>query len=1376
MKNGTAAFVASLLLMATTPVAVCAAESTPDYDAMRNAFANPDHAQWGEVPLWWWEGQPMTKERATAELEELAARGVQSVCPIQRSPGRCDPQSFDDDWWDMLAHVNNECQRLGMTLWAYDQVGYGHYGWLEKAAARVRDPETRRVELVTVDTQGEAVDIGLPKGELIAARAYPLDGDMAGDAGSADIGGTVAEGRLAWTPKEGSWRIAAAVAVPFQTFYLSSACADEFIDMLYGKLERVLGVESMGTSFTGIFQDEHPPTPRDIYTEELAQRFREQCGYEIGRAIPALHFDVGPRTPTYRTDFFDVYLGLVEETYWKRVYDWTEERGLLTSHDNWGRNNIYRQSEGYIDYFRSQRWFSAPGYDDAGQRPLTERNYYDAKIASSIARLYDRPRVWNEAFHSSGWGRTTDQTLTWLSAGMAFGANLYDEHGLYYATNASTWEHAAPDPHWRQPYWKYYGVLSDFVARSSYLATQGRHVVDAAVHYPVVSLLAGDPLTGKPPDYNRYMKLSQTIFDAGIDNDIIDDDAILAGHVKDGALVTADNAYRALVFGPELTVRRAVVEKVLALAQSGGTVLFYERLPLDSTEAGRDDPELAALLETMFGREAAHRPGEDFGKTHPGGGYAGFVKVRQRELPRQITAHIDRDFHAAEENLYVTHRRTDDTDIYLVMSTDDEPNAMDATFRVDGVPELWDPFTGVVNPVDAFAREGGRTRVQHRIEGNTAQFFVFREGETQSKERESEQERTLLPLADAWSFSVIPTRDNRWGEFRWPPSNEKIGPEVRNFRYREETPGGGVDAAWHTPDFDHSAWTTTLYSTGPYWLMLPVGAHDEDIALDVLQGVDDVFAGAKMGDSDWEEVAYSEQIGLAKAAPWGGHSGYPDGHIDKEFIDLPEGRKLLFTRIHAPRAMRCGLRVELRNDTPRLWVNSAEQPFEDAVGNLPLEAGENTVLLDLPDGGHGRLYVQAEPPSVATMEEAARGMVAPDIAETKWIWFGDTQATHVRKTFQLDAVPEQARIIVSAYSGFRLWVNGEKIEEEIGPWSNWKKPEQFTITEHLRQGENVIAVWGQLFAGQNVNKGPEAFNSRGIVAAVKMRHAGGNETGFTTDDSWKGSVEGVDGWELPGFDDSGWESVAVRGAMGDAPWGHEVVNNVGVVTEPKRPLSIELESPYLVCFEDGPEVTYDVKAEDAPRIGWYRFRVPPGLKALALPTKAEAQVWVNGAPADVREGRAVVDSPPRDVSTVAVRLEMQPGAYAGAAFTRPISLDLADGVIRPGLWSDYALPTYGGIGVYRQAVDLDAAALENRTWLDLGDVLVAAEVFVNGESAGVRVARPFKFELTDLLRTGENTIEMHVANTIAPHYTTIPALHLGPTESGLLGPVALYQQ
>ena len=591
------------LIMGT--FAPAAEDAVATYRQLREQFASPDHARWGEVPLWWWEGDRLTEERVRWQLETLAAGGVKSVCPIQRSPGRCDPQSFSREWWEMLEFVHGECRRLGMTLWAYDQVGYGHYGWLEKAAAQTRDVRTAR--LVFLSAEGEApqpIRLELPDGKLLGARAYPITGGVAEDNRSVPIRSAskmIENGVLEWTPPGGTWRVALSVAVPDQTFQLSDTAADTFLDMLYGEIERRLGSEAMGTTFVGMFQDEHPPTPRDVYTEELADTFRKRFGYEITRAVPALHFDVGPLTPKYRTDFFDVYLAVDERCYWKRVYDWTRERNLLTSHDNWGRNNLYQQSQGYIDYFRTQRWFSAPGYDDAGQAPVDRRNYYDTKIASSIARLYGRPRVWSEAFHSAGWGRTTDQTLSWLSANYAFGANLYDEHGLYYSTRASTWEHAAPDPHWRQPYWRYYRTLSDWVARMSHLMSQGTHVVDVAVHYPVVSLLAGDTPGEKGPDYNLYMQLSRTIYDAGIDNDIADDDSILTGEVKDGQLLMGSNGYRVLVFGPETTIRRSVLEKALALAESGGAVLFFGRLPSSSTEAGRNDPAVASLLEELLG-------------------------------------------------------------------------------------------------------------------------------------------------------------------------------------------------------------------------------------------------------------------------------------------------------------------------------------------------------------------------------------------------------------------------------------------------------------------------------------------------------------------------------------------------------------------------------------------------------------------------------------------------------------------------------------------------------------------------------------------------------------------------------------------------------
>ncbi len=1348
-----------------------------NYDELKKQFQKPDHATWGEVPLWWWEGAPMTRGMVTAELEELASKGVKAVCPIQRSPGRCDPASFTPEWWEMLAHVHKECRRLGMKLWVYDQVGYGHYGWLEKAAATLPENNTLRVAFVQAAAEGgKEAQLALPEdGHVLFARAYPVENNTRSDAHSIDLTKKVQAHTLTWTPPEGTWAITAATAVPSPSFYLNADAADAFIEMLYGKIEKTVGAEAMGKSFYGVFQDEHPPTPRDLYTEELALAFEREHGYPLVRAIPALHLDIGPHTQKYRTDFFDTYLSLVEHTYWKRVFDWSEERSILTSHDNWGRNNIYRQSEGYIDYFRTQRWFSSPGYDDAGQRPLTQRNYYDTKIASSIARLYSRKRVWNEAFHSSGWGRTTDQTLSWLTTGMAFGANLYDEHGLYYDTRASTWEHAAPDPHWRQPYWRYYQTLSDYVARSSFLMSQGTHVVDAAVHYPVVSLLAGALPSVQNPDYNLYMRLSRKIFDAGIDNDIIDDDSIIDSRIADGKLFTGGNGYRALVFGPETTVRRAVLQKAYELVRSGGTVLFYQKLPQASTEAGRDDPKLALLLTKILGISMLPETAKyTVTKKFKGDGFSAFIPAGPSLLPEFITEHVERDFLSPGEDVFVTHRKTGAVDIYLVQNKKKERVTLKGRFRTRGVPELWDAFTGDISPVQAFHKHNQFVAVEHTLEGNTGYFFIFHPGKMPAGGASFPQiQPEPKPLPETWEFSVIPTRNNRWGEFRRPPSAQVIGPEVRTFRYHD----GQAAGKWHAPDFNDSSWETCLYSTGPYWLYASDVKPAADITKAVLESSDGISEGIVLelpGQSvAWRALTFSKTIGAARAAPWGGHSGYPDGHIDKNFVHLPQGRKLLFTRIRSHQEQRLGLRVELRNSTPKLWVNGTRQPFEDAVGNLPLRKGENTVLLDLPDGGHGRLFVQKTPPSATSMEEAARGSVAPDMKAASWIWYGDGNACYTRKTFELDELPRQARCMISAFSGYRLFINGKRIAEEIGPWANWRRPERFSVTPHLQKGKNVIAVWGQLFAGQNVNKGEQAFRSRGIVAALALRFYSGEEKQILTDGTWQGTAEEYEDWAEADFDASNWNPVKVQGEMGDAPWGMEVVNNAGPVTEPARPLSIHLDSPYLTCFDEVTDIVYDVKKESAARVGCYRFRAPPGLRSFTLPKGSRAEVWIDGIPAEVNGNTVQITAPPRNVSLVAIRMIMKPGAYAGAAFPVPIPLTLGGGEIQPGPWSDYALPTYSGIGVYKQTIPLTGEELTGNLFIDLGDVASAAELLVNGKQAGVRLARPFKFTITDLVKAGDNTLQVRIANTIAPHYTTIPAMNLGPTTSGLLGPVVL---
>jgi len=1378
MKSNSIKSLVVILLASTLNLSVIKIIAQSDnltYNELKNKFTTPDHSYWGEVPLWWWEADSLDKQRVKWQLEALSAKGVKAVCPIQRSPARCYPESFSKEWWETLSYVHKECERLGMRLWVYDQLGYGQYGWFEKAAAQIENTGTSQINFESFDVNsGSGIPGKWPEGEILEARAYPIINDTARDEWSIDMVKDQNMESLITILSQGKWKAAFTALSPYRSFYMNEASTDIFLDQLYQRIEDVVGQDAMGKSLIGVFQDEHPPTPRNIYTPELSENFEALYGYDIARAIPALHFDVGPKTPKYRIDYFDAYLSLVEKTYWEKVYNWTADKNLLTSHDNWGRNNIYNHSKGYIDYFRTQRWYSSPGLDDWRQKPLQERNYYDTKIASSIARLYKRPRVWAEVFHTSGWGRTTNQTLSWLSTLYAFGANLYDEHGLYYSLNAGTWEHAAGDPHWRQPYWEHYQEISDWVSRMSYIMSQGNSVADVAVHYPVVSLLA--EVEKSELDYNQYMELSRIIYNDGMDNDIIDDQSILNAAVKNGRIKINGNEYQALVFGAERTIRLSVLEKSLKLALSGGTVLFYGNLPSASAENGKNDEKVASVLKELLNTASFSTKDQNIIEHNfKGGGYAAYIRNTPGLLPSLLSKHIDRDIISSGGDVYISHRNIGEQDVYLIQNTEDNPVQFEARFRVDGVPEIWDCFSGMIKKVNYFERKDGYTHTKLTLEGNVAKLLVFKPGDQiQGKGEEAVIKWSEKAISKDWEFSVMPTRNNQWGDFTWPPSNEKIGPEIRQFKYKEESGTSGTVLGWNEAAFNDENWDNTLYSTGPYWLALEEIPENLNVIQTILDQQNEIEEGSHVEFSSnkfqWKKISFSKTIGLAKPSPWGGHSGYPDGHFDKNFIHLKDGRKLLFTRIYSPIKQRVGLNVQLRNTESHLWVNGKEEPILGSVGNLPLNKGYNYILLDLPDGTGGMLFVQKDPPAIFSMEDGSADLAIPEMSDASWIWAGNTEGAYFRKSFEINELPETANIIVTGVSGFRLFINGDKVEEDIGPWATWDYPKSVNIKPYLKEGKNVFAAWGQFYRGINISFTGEY---QGFMLAMKTIDSEGGIISLETDHSWKGHIREFDDWETLDFNDSDWDYVSVKGKAGDKPWSDEFLKNLGGSTTPYRPLSINLNTPYIQVFNNMPDIGYDVKKESADRIGWYRFEAPPGTREIVLGTD-NATVWVNGTKVAVDGGVAKVKNPAEGVSNVAIRLEMERGEYAGAAFEKPLQLNLEGGTIQPGLWSEYALPTYSGIGVYRQSVNFSRAEARKDIEIDLGEVYVAAEVFVNGKSAGVKMAVPYKFNLSGLVQSGENEIEVRIANTLAPHYSIpMKARDLGPVKSGLVGPVQL---
>ncbi|MEX2511521.1 MAG: glycosylhydrolase-like jelly roll fold domain-containing protein [Cyclobacteriaceae bacterium] len=823
-------------------------------------------------------------------------------------------------------------------------------------------------------------------------------------------------------------------------------------------------------------------------------------------------------------------------------------------------------------------------------------------------------------------------------------------------------------------------------------------------------------------------------------------------------------------------MRLPVLKKALKLVQDGGTVIFYGQLPTASVENGRDDYILKTLLEELFKTSFHVENMKRLSAIHENGGYVAFLPEETALIPSFLSAHIDRDFISTGGDVFISHRKAGENHIYFIQNVEDKPVPLNARLRADGVPEIWDPFTGEIQELDQFERKDEYTHIQLLLEGNIGSFIILNPLKPTLKKEPRKADRWQnKKIADTWDFSVIATRDNQWGDFEWPPSDEKIGPEIRGFKYREENGIDGIAQGWHLSGLNDLDWKKVTYDQGPYWLVAEEIPASADVIPNLLVEQNNIEAGKNISADEikvqWREITFSQKTGTGTPAPWGGHSGYPDGHYNKNFLHLREGRKILFTRIYSPEKQQVGLNVQLRNQEPELWVNGEQQQFTGAVGNLPLKKGYNHVLLDVSDGTGGMLYVQEEPPVVSLIDHSALKNERSDLKNAFWIWAGNSEGTYFRKIFDLKKLPKSAKVLVTGVSGFRLFINGNKVTEDIGPWASWEYPKSVDITPWLKNGKNLIAAWGQFLKGMHVSY-PNEF--QGFILSMKAVYDDRTLYEINTNDSWKGHTEEIKNWHMLDFDDSDWQQAEVKGEAGDEPWGDDFMKNAGSSTTPYRPLSVHLETPLLEVFNEMPEIYYDIKTASDNRRAWYRFEVPPGLKEMKIPNN-EASVWVNGREVPVNyNGLIQLKNPPIGVSMVAIRLKMKRGQYAGAAFEEPIKLKIQGGKIKEGLWQDFALPTYSGIGVYKQNINFNEEEVNQEVVMDLGEVYVAAEVLVDGKSVGIKVAAPFTFDISPFIRKGNNEIEVRVANTLAPHYS-FPSrtTNLGPVESGLVGPVQL---
>ncbi len=833
-------------------------------------FQNPSQ-DFAAISFFFWNGEALTKERLSWQLEQLRSKGIggtivsyihQANLDIDNS----DPVIFSDVWWELFVWFITESKRLGMKVGIQDYCIVNPI--LEQLAVDFPELRGASLEKIQLEVIGAgAVKLEIPEaGALVSIRAFPqletgLDAEAALDLQPLMLGR-----KLEWTAPDGLWTVVAVYASPKGFNPLHSTAGARAIERLYAPFETYCADE-IGQTLAVFFQDELDfgnRMPR--WSPEVLAAFKQRKGYDLEPELAALWFDLGARTSKIRIDYADVVTQLTEDRYFKPVFDWHERHGTLFGHDNLGRGDITEGLSAYGDAMRTMRWYSAPGSDD----PHLEgkRRFMGFKVNSSIAHLYQRPRVWNEGFYGSGWGVTPAQLLSALNEDFAYGVTLFNPHALYYTTLGGWWEWAPPDFHFRQPYWNMTAPFWRYITRISAVLSSGDHRCDVAILYPSTDLEAGFT-TGVA----CAEELGRELFDTGLDFDFLDFQSLARATIENASLCVSGEQYRVLIFPNVQAVRFSSLQRALAFKRAGGIVLALGCLPTCTDRLGGDDPEMRAILEELFAE----------------------FTLSIAAVLSTINDNLERDFIPDQANVCVLHRVIEQQDLYFVFNKSSEQKTIAPLFRNSGQAEIWDAWAGTTQTARGCHQGGAYQRVPLILEPHGAQVVVF--DRTQVAVQLPAIQETIverLALNHDWGFELVPLLDNRHGDFRQPASFEPLKPELRHFKCLEASP----DEDWSAPTVNDANWQEVLADYGThFWQLEPVPENTNLESLEqMLLNLEQINPQENIECNGlslrWKEYAYSERFGIERDAllsHWltGPHG--LKGQVPDEYLDVTQG-------------------------------------------------------------------------------------------------------------------------------------------------------------------------------------------------------------------------------------------------------------------------------------------------------------------------------------------------------------------------------------------------------------------------------------------------------------------------------------------------------
>lgn len=644
--------------------------------------------------------------------------------------------------WEVFLQGLRDCRERGLLVWLYDEKGYpsGKAGGLTLQ----QHPEFECLGLLCSRSEGQgAIHHSFPQGERyvgdpLRVAAAPLKDGKPDLSRSIDLPDSTWRGaaEVTWqAPDSNAWVVMSFhVKRMYEGTHIVTNLSDPlpYIDIMnrdavarfielthqayYNRCGKDLWscIDAIFTDepslMVGYLRDDPGLLPALPWSQDFEKAFASMNGYDLSSKLPGLYFEGGEESAYARLDFWRLVSKLVEENYYGQIQDWCQEHGIASSGHTLLEEGLYYHVLFEGNLYQNLRRMDIPGIDILSSDPeeLAHSNQLPVpKFVSSVTHALGKKKCQSET--SSHVQRTGNKpcsfeqrlgTINWM---FTLGLNTVTS---YY------WPGEFSDSERR--------LFNDHIGRLAALLSEGQHVADRAVYYPVHSMWASITPTAatawQPPLGERARKVdrnfslaSQDLLARQLDYDFVDDQAILEAEIKEGMLALHGEAFSCLVLPEAWVIPLAVFEKVQRFVEAGGALVVIGNLP-ELADQSKDTIRVREITQNL--------------RQSPRVAICPEVNTMSDTVAKMSQVDLLLDSPCRE--MFYHHCRYQGKDIYFISNNGPAEVQRNVTFSCSGKVEKWHPSTGMIEPLTASGDEKATLQLDFKpFEGY---FVVFSKG------------------------------------------------------------------------------------------------------------------------------------------------------------------------------------------------------------------------------------------------------------------------------------------------------------------------------------------------------------------------------------------------------------------------------------------------------------------------------------------------------------------------------------------------------------------------------------------------------------------------------------------------------------------------